>query len=135
MAKLANFEIFEDTGKKSTLFASISSTGRIALNEGAVRQFELTKFKYVLQMYDREKKLIGLQFFDEKTRKGLVKLQFRTGAGVFFRAVNFLKEFAILPASALFYIPRRSEDLQNVLVIDLKHETERGYAKKNKKQN
>ena len=137
MAKFenSNFEIYEKTGKKAQVLASVSyPSGRLAITEGAVRHFGLDKAKYVMLMYDRAKNIIGLKFFETKSQPNMTKLMFRKDSGCYIMAANFFKNFGIsLPAAANFFELRQDEKLQGVYTFNLNEATERRYGGRKKK--
>lgn len=126
MEKLGGFTIFSNTEKKHRILASVSPSGRIAVTEAATRQFGLEKFKFALQMFDADRHVIGLQFFTEKSRDNLVRIQGRKNSGIFILGKNFLLSFGALPDAPKFYNFEKSTEFENLWTIDLTKPVRRG---------
>lgn len=109
---------FEHARKGFSPKASISTSGKLSLNEGAVRLWNLEKFKFVSLLYDSETKRIGLEFLEDKTMGSIFKLQFRKNAGVFINCISFLNYFNI-PFSDSTASYDVQEEKENFLVVDL----------------
>lgn len=113
-----SFERFNHARKDFSPKVSISTAGKLSLNEGAVRLWNLEKFKFVSLLYDSETKRIGLEFLEEKTMGSIFKLQFRKNAGVFISCISFLNYFNI-PFSDSTASYDVQEEKENFLVVDL----------------
>lgn len=87
------------------------------MNEGAVRLWNLEKFKFVSLLYDSETKRIGLEFLEDKTMGSIFKLQFRKNAGVFISCISFLSYFNIPMDVTTSY--EVSKDKENFFIVDL----------------
>lgn len=114
------FVKFEHKGAGFDPRASISITGRLSLNEGACRTYNLSNFQFVALHYDPEESLIGVELFKEKTEKGLLKLRFRENSGVHISATAFLKYFDIFPEKTAYYDIRLDDERNSFLILDLK---------------
>ena len=112
------FQRFEHARKDFSPKASISTAGKLSLNEGAVRLWNLEKFKFVSMLYVAETKRIGLEFLEDKTMGSIFKLQFRKNAGVFISCISFLSYFNIPTDVTTSY--EVSKDKENFFIVDLK---------------
>jgi hypothetical protein len=74
--------------------ASIWSRGMIGLNQGAVNEFELEKYDYVVLYFDRETRRIGIKFTRDGKEEGAIKLSKRE-SGASISARSFMKKFKI----------------------------------------
>lgn len=108
---------FEHARKGFSPKVSISTAGKLSLNEGAVRLWNLEKFKFVSLLYDSETKRIGLEFLEDKTMGSIFKLQFRKNAGVFISCISFLSYFNIPMDVTTSY--EVSKDKENFFIVDL----------------
>ena len=112
-----SFERFNHARKDFSPNVSISTAGKLSLNEGAVRLWNLEKFKFVSLLYDSETKRIGLEFLEDKTMGSIFKLQFRKNAGVFISCISFLSYFNIPMDVTTSY--EVSKDKENFFIVDL----------------
>lgn len=112
-----SFERFNHARKDFSPKVSISTAGKLSLNEGAVRLWNLEKFKFVSLLYDSETKRIGLEFLEDKTMGSIFKLQFRKNAGVFISCISFLSYFNIPMDVTTSY--EVSKDKENFFIVDL----------------
>lgn len=112
-----SFERFNHARKDFSPKVSISTAGKLSLNEGAVRLWNLEKFKFVSLLYDSETKRIGLEFLEDKTMGSIFKLQFRKNAGVFISCISFLSYFNITMDVTTSY--EVSKDKENFFIVDL----------------
>ena len=112
------FQRFEHARKGFSPKVSISTSGTLSLNEGAVRLWNLEKFNFVSLLYDAETKRIGLEFLEDKTMGSIFKLQFRKNSGVFISCTSFLNYFNI-PFSDLTASYEVQKEKENFLVVDL----------------
>lgn len=99
--------------------ASIWSRGQIGLNLGAVENFDLNKFKYVVLYYDEDTNRVGFEFTNDENADGAIKLVVRKNAGVSFSAIAFLNKFGIEFGETRKYDLVRDED-SGLFVLDLK---------------
>ena len=134
MKKIGAFEVFAETNKKQRILASISESGRLAITQAATDMFGLSKYKYVLQMFDSKNNLIGLKFYTTKNEDGLLKLQTRKGSGVFILAGNFLNHYGLTPTGSVFFPISKSDTLDDTLVINLTKPEQRSYENRKKKK-
>jgi hypothetical protein len=74
---------------------SIWSRGQIGFNQGAVEEYNLTQYKYLVLFYDSESNRVGFRFTTDKNENGAIKLVFRGNAGLSLSAIAFLKTFKI----------------------------------------
>lgn len=112
-----SFERFNHARKDFSPKVSISTAGKLSLNEGAVRLWNLEKFKFVSLLYDSETKRIGLEFLEDKTMGSIFKLQFRKNAGVLISCISFLSYFNIPMDVTTSY--EVSKDKENFFIVDL----------------
>ena len=107
------FQRFEHARKGFSPKVSISTSGKLSLNEGAVRLWNLEKFNFVSLLYDAETKRIGLEFLEDKTMGSIFKLQFRKNSGVFISCTSFLNYFNIpfSDLTASYEVQKEKENL------------------------
>ncbi len=63
-------EFFRQDGKGLVPRASIRKEGQIGLNRGAVKKYELSRWKGALLGYDREERVVAIQREDDLTVPG-----------------------------------------------------------------
>ena len=77
------FERFTQTGRGYKPKISITKSGLIGFNQGAVRHFNLTNFEYAVLYYDRDNSRIGIGLTNDNNDNGICKLRKRvSGADV-----------------------------------------------------
>ena len=77
------FELFTQTGRGYKPKISITKSGLIGFNQGAVKHFNLTNFEYAVLYYDRDNSRIGIGLTNNKDENGICKLRKRaSGADV-----------------------------------------------------
>ena len=90
------FEKFTKTGGRiGTPKASIWSRGQIGLNRGAVHQFDLDSYNFVILFYDKDAKKIGIKFTNIDTDDGIIKIVKRKNSGISFSGLAFLNYYGI----------------------------------------
>lgn len=90
------FEKFTRTrGRIDTPKVSIWSRGQIGLNQAALDEFNLAKYKYAIFYYDKDNEKIGIEFTNDEKAEGMNKLIDRKGAGTSISALAFLKHYKI----------------------------------------
>lgn len=88
------FERFTQTGRGYKPKISITKSGLIGFNQGAVRHFKLTNYEYAVLYYDRDESRIGIGLTNDKNETGICKLRKRaSGADV--SAKSFLDYYDI----------------------------------------
>lgn len=77
------FERFTQTGRGYKPKISITKSGLIGFNQGAVRHFKLTDYEFAVLYYDRDESRIGIGLTSDKNENGICKLRKRaSGADV-----------------------------------------------------
>lgn len=77
------FERFTQTGRGYKPKISITKSGLIGFNQGAVRHFNLTNYEYAVLYFDRDDSRIGIGLTNDKNEYGICKLRKRaSGADV-----------------------------------------------------
>jgi hypothetical protein len=91
------FEKFTKRGTRiTTPKAAIWKSGQIGFNQGAMEQFKLTSYNYVVLYYDKDTERIGVEFTDSEENEGVHKLVQRKGSsGTSVSARSFLKNYNI----------------------------------------
>jgi hypothetical protein len=83
------FERFIKKGRSYKPRVSIWSRGQIGFNQGAVEKHNLNSYTYAILFYDEHTKRVGIQFTNDESEAGAIKLVKRT-AGFSFSARAFL---------------------------------------------
>ena len=83
---------FTDTGARlGEPQVSIWSRGQLGFNQGAIQEFEIRKYQYVVLYYDPDTQHIGFQLTNDKNEAGAIKLIFRDKSGASISAIPFLR--------------------------------------------
>ncbi|MCK4658139.1 MAG: hypothetical protein KAV82_01330 [Phycisphaerae bacterium] len=88
------FEFFTESGRGFRPRASIRKQGQIGLNQGAVRRFDLERWKYAVLGYDRENGLVALKLTNDETEQGVQRIVIKDGSASI-SARSFLEYFNI----------------------------------------
>ncbi len=117
------FERFENIGGIYVSKASISSRGVITLSQGACAQYRLNKdtAKFVQLYYDKDNKLIGMIFVEEKD--GAVANVRSRNTSLDFSAKSLLDYYGIMPEKTSLYEVSKADD--GMIIIDMKTARER----------
>ena len=113
------FEKFIIQTKKNFPTASISTLGRLSLNEAAISAFGLQTKNFAELFYDSEKVLIGIKFLNSETENSL-KVQRR-----FLSVKSFFKAYQIDYSTTYFCEVSQDEKDKDFLIINLNTKTER----------
>jgi len=114
-------ERFEGTSRTYSPKASIWKRGQIGLNNDVLKKFKIKKDKknwYVICFYSRERHLIGFQFTQDSSKKGIIKISFRPG-GATLSVKSFLDYYSIDRSENRRYDITYEKKLK-MYVIDLK---------------
>lgn len=77
------FERFTEIGRGYKPKVSITKSGLIGFNQGAVMHFHLNDYKYAILFYDRENRRVGIGLTNDSEESGVCKLRKReSGADV-----------------------------------------------------
>lgn len=111
------FVKFTETGKSFAPKASLNDRGYLSFNNGARKRFAIDKYEYAVLYNDAENRKIGVEFTNEASAEGAVKLRVRqTGATI--GAKSFIDFFDIKIAKTTIYDVAQGDSPQWV-VIDL----------------
>lgn len=125
MASEYNFVEFKSFGSRtSTNYIGITKNGTISFYSGFCRMNNLDSFKKCILLYDKDKKIIGIQFGGEELGKKSFPVNFNEDRKVgWISATNF---FRLNPELDLHkikgrYEPKKYEDgeRKNVFLINL----------------
>lgn len=103
---------------------SIWSRGQIGFNQGAIQEFDINNYQYVVIFYDTETQRVGFQLTNDKNEKGALKLIFRKSKGVplgiSISAIPFLKinKINYIGKTSKYSVEQDADT--GFLVIDLK---------------
>jgi hypothetical protein len=97
---------------------SIWSRGQIGFNQGAMMEFDIDKYQYVVLYFDPDTRRIGFEFTRDENEEGATKLVFRKNSGASFSAIPFLRANKINFKKTTRYEIARDKD-SGLLVIDL----------------
>ena len=113
------FEKYIPQSNKNRPAASISTLGRLSLNEASVVAFDLENKGFAEFFYDSEESLIGIRFCDKEATDTL-RAQRRPNSGK-----TFFKLYNIDYTSTYFCEVRQDDNDKNFIIVDLKTRTER----------
>lgn len=86
------FVRFTETGARlGDPQVSIWSRGQIGFNQGAMLEFDIKKYKFIVLYYDQEGQRIGFELTNNREEKGAIKLAFRGESAASFSAIPFLR--------------------------------------------
>jgi len=110
-----SFERFTDVGARYKPTVSITKGGMISFNQGALKRFDLGKYKFVILYFDRENQLVGVQPTNDPLEEGVCKLRHRqSGADV--SAKSFLDFYGIqYGPKAIRFNPKWKEEYQMII--------------------
>ena len=78
-----SFERFTRVGRGYKPKVSITRSGLLGFNQGAVKHFELDKYDWAILYYDKDGGRIGIELTNDENEEGVCKLRKRTsGADV-----------------------------------------------------
>jgi len=112
------FERFTAGGRSFRPRVSIRKNGQIGLSQGAVQQFKLSDFPYVVLFYDKDQELIGIKPTRDPEEPGAYKLNHK-GSSATISGLAFLDYFGIDYSRSQRYEARWDEEHQMV-VVDLR---------------
>ena len=118
------FEKYIPQSNKNRPAASISTLGRLSLNEASVIAFGLENKGFAEFFYDSEESLIGIRFCDKEATDTL-RAQRRPNSGLFFSLKTFFKLYNIDYTFTYFCEVRQDGNDKNFIIVDLKTRTER----------
>lgn len=98
---------------------SIWSRGQIGFNQGAIDEYKLSDYQYVVLYYDKDTNRVGLEFTNDGKAKGISKLAFRKNTGASFSAIPFLKSYKIDYNSSTRQFDLNYDEETKLYVIDL----------------
>lgn len=97
---------------------SIWSRGQIGFSQGAMIEFGIAKYQYVVLYFDSDTNRIGFQLENDQNADGAIKLIFRKNSGASFSAVPFLRLNNINYKETRKYTLQKDEE-SGFLVVDL----------------
>lgn len=126
-----SFVKFTESGRSFAPKASISTSGVINFNYGALKRFNLNRFKVGVLYYDKEENKVGIELSCDETSEGALKLRVReTGCDV--GAKRFLDFFNISPPTLMIYDIEVGEK-PDFYIINLNNGKEKEARKRNKR--
>jgi len=113
-----SFERFTKSGRSYKPKVSITSSGLIGFNNGAVKRFDLNNYKYSVLYYDKEGKRIGISLTNDENEEGICKLRNRaSGADISARAFF---DFYEIDYSETRRYDAIWDDVEKKIIIDVK---------------
>ncbi len=97
---------------------SIWKRGQIGFNQGAIAKCNLIDYKYAILFYDEDEKKIGIQFTNDPSEKGVIKIV-KAKTGVSISAKSFLGIYGLLHDKTINYNVYYDEN-NKLYIIDLK---------------
>ena len=111
---------FTDAGARiGDPMVSIWSRGQIGFNQGAMQEFDIKDYQYVVLYFDSDTRRIGFELTKDKKAEGAIKLVFRNNSGASFSAIPFLRINKISYKETRRYDVERDKE-SGLIVIDLK---------------
>ena len=111
------FERFVMSERSFIPKVSIRSSGQIRFSSGAVTHYNMKKFDYVVFLYDRGERIIGLDFAQDKNARGVVKVNKRK-TGMRMGAKAFLDYYNIDYSETKQYTLEYDKE-NKIYIIDL----------------
>lgn len=71
------YEVFEQKTRSYKPVVSITENGTIGLNGGVYNRFSVSKYNFVVLLYDKERKRVGIKLVKNEDEKGARKLRHR----------------------------------------------------------
>jgi len=123
---------FKESARSFSPKVSLSPTGVLNFNFGALKRLNLDNFKICVLYYDQDENKIGIECSNDETAEGALKLRKRqTGADL--GARRFLDFFNIRPTTLTLYDVEEG-DKPDFYVIHLQQGKERILGKHKKKE-
>ena len=89
-----SFERFTRVGRGYKAKVSITRSGLLGFNQGAVKHFELDKYDWAILYYDKDGGRIGIELTNDENEEGVCKLRKRT-SGADVSARSFFEYYRI----------------------------------------
>ena len=110
-----SFEKFTHVGRGYKPKVSVTKSGLIGFNQGAVKQFRLDLFDWAILYYDRGNNRIGIGLTNDASEEGVCKLRKRaSGADV--SARSFFEYYRINYEKTNRYDAERDDDEDKIIV-------------------
>lgn len=125
------WETFKGRNRRAPgeLAVTLGKTGSIGLNATVVKH--IGDYRFVLLMFDAEKKLMGMKFMKQRDPHSYpVKTTAKDNHGMV-SGVSFMKTYGIFPSKTKSY-PAKFDEHNKMLIIDLNTEQEEKQKKINK---
>lgn len=120
-----NFTEFRTFGSRvNSNFIAITTNGTISLYSGFTRKNNISSFPFCIILYDKEQKLLGLQFGGDELGEGAYRINHEpNGHTAYIIAKNFFiinDELSLTDLKGK-YVPEKFEDAErkNVFILDL----------------
>ncbi len=129
-----SFVMFKNDGRRIlSPRVSITKGGVIGFNNGAVRRFNLTKYKRCLLYYDSEAGKIAIELLTDDNSPVSVTLRHKPSSSAEITSRMFFNCFDIVPTSLIVIEPELGEK-ENTIILDMKKGMIMGNRKKVKSQ-
>ena len=112
-----SFEKFTQVGRGYKPKVSITRSGLIGFNQGAVKHFELDQFDWAILYYDNDNNRIGIELTNDATEDGVCKLRKRT-SGADVSARSFFEYYRIDYDKTSRYDAKR-DDIENKIIVKM----------------
>ena len=100
---------------------SIWSRGQIGFNQGAMQEFNIRDFQYVVLYFEPESQRIGFELTNDKDEKGVIKFVFRDNSGASISAIPFLRANRINYKEGTKKYDVEMDTEGKLLIVDLKN--------------
>ena len=112
------FERFTEIGRGYAPKVSITRSGLIGLNQGAVRRFRIEDYEYAVLYFNRADEQIGIGLTNDENEQGACKIRKRT-SGADVSAKAFFDFYGIDYESTNRYDARWDDDEEKI-IVDIK---------------
>ena len=112
------FERFTQIGRGYKPKVSITKSGQIGFNQGAVKHFNLNDYEYAVLFYDKDNRRIGIGLTNDNSEAGICKLRKRA-SGADISARSFFGYYGIDYADSNRYDASWDED-DNMVIVTLR---------------
>ena len=99
--------------------ASVRKGGKIGLNQGTTKRYNLSDYQFVLLFYDKEDQKIGIDFTNDPNEAGAIKLKLnQSETAVSISAKAFFDFYQIDYSQTRRYDVVKKEGFQGVVLVE-----------------
>lgn len=109
------FERFTQIGRGYKPKVSITKSGQIGFNQGAVKHFNLSNFEFAILYFDKDNHRIGIELTNDDSEAGVCKLRKRA-SGADISARSFFGYYGIDYTDSNRYDAKWDESEEKIIV-------------------